>query len=316
MEARANHLWVGFVTLALLAALAFGIVWMAQLDQGTNEEYDILYSQSVGGLAKGSQVSFSGVPVGQVTDIVVSDPEFVRVRIRIEEDVPINVGTTATIQSSFTGTASILLDGSVKSNPKVSCENSACTYGQPIIPSGTGVLGKLVADAPLILERMATVTEGLNQVFGEENQRQIAAILQNSTEFSGGLAAATPEMAANLRDFRGAIAEFNQTMNSLQQLASSTQGVVAQEGEAITAELRKTLTRANKAVDSLAVAVEQVTPAARKLNEQTLPAAEATLQDLRATSRSLRTITERLDNEGIGSLVGGSQSLPDYDPKK
>ena len=55
MEARANHLWVGIVTLALLAALAAGIVWMAQLQQGPEEEYDILYAQSVGGLTKGSQ---------------------------------------------------------------------------------------------------------------------------------------------------------------------------------------------------------------------------------------------------------------------
>lgn len=315
MEARANHLWVGVVTLALLAALAAGIIWMAQLRQGPNEEYDILYAQSVGGLAKGSQVTFSGVPVGQVVDIVVSNPEFVRVRIRIEEEVPILIGTQATIQASFTGGASILLEGAQNKNPKVNCDNSACTYGAPIIPAGQGVLGRLVADAPLILERLATVTERLNQVFGDENQEQLAAILRNSNRLSGGLAEATPELGASLREFRGAITEFNSAMNSLEQFATTTEGVVSKEAEAMAGELRGTLARANTAADALTRTLEETRPVADDLRNTTLPAAEATLQDLRTTSRSLRAITERLENDGIGSLVG-SPPLPDYEPKK
>lgn len=315
MEARANHLWVGIVTLALLAALAAGIVWMAELRQGPEEEYDVLYSESVAGLTKGSQVSFAGVPVGQVQDIVVSDPEFVRVRIRITEDVPINVGTTATIQASFTGVASILLDGAQKQNPKVSCENSACTYGAPIIPSGTGVLGKLVADAPLVLERLATMTERLNQVFGDENQAQLSAILRNSTEASAGLAASMPELRANFTDFRGAIGELNATLAQVRKTAETAEGAIATESKAITTQLQGSLARANKAADTLTATLEKTAPAVETLNGQTLPAAEATLQDLRTTSRSLRAITERLESEGIGSLVG-TQALPDYEPKK
>jgi phospholipid/cholesterol/gamma-HCH transport system substrate-binding protein len=45
-----------------------------------------------------------------------------------------------------------------------------------------------------------------------------------------------------------------------------------------------------------------------------LPSAEATLEDLRATSRSLRAITEKLESEGAGALVGG-KTLPDYKPE-
>ena len=66
METRANHLWVGAVTLALLVALAAFIVWIARLGQGAQNEYDIFYAQSVSGLANGSQVAYAGVPVGQV----------------------------------------------------------------------------------------------------------------------------------------------------------------------------------------------------------------------------------------------------------
>ena len=136
METRANHVWVGAVTLVLLAMLAAFIIWLARLGQGDQKEYDIFFKQSVAGLAKGSEVNFAGVPVGQVSQIVLwdKDPEFVRVRIKIEEDVPILVGTTATIQSSFTGVSTILLDGARRGRPPISCETTACTEGVPIIP--------------------------------------------------------------------------------------------------------------------------------------------------------------------------------------
>ena len=101
METRANHLWVGAVTLLLLGLLAAFIIWLAQLGQSERKEYDILFGQEVSGLATGSVVSFAGVPVGQVSEIKLYEEnlEFVRVRIRVEKDVPILIGTTATIKA-------------------------------------------------------------------------------------------------------------------------------------------------------------------------------------------------------------------------
>ena len=135
METRANHLWVGIVTLALLAALAAGIVWLAQLGRGEQKEFDILFQQSVSGLAKGSEVSFAGVPVGQVSEIRLyeKDPDFVRVRIAVRDDVPILVGTTATIQGSFTGVSTILLDGARNGAPPITCDTTACPEGKPVM---------------------------------------------------------------------------------------------------------------------------------------------------------------------------------------
>ncbi|GIX19611.1 MAG: hypothetical protein KatS3mg120_1287 [Erythrobacter sp.] len=316
METRANHLWVGAVTLVLLAALAAFIVWIARLGQGAQDEYDIFYNQSVSGLANGSQVTFAGVPVGQVTEIALAkgNPEFVRVRIKVKQDVPILVGTQATIQASFTGVSTILLDGARKDNPPITCETTACPEGRPVIPPGRGGFGEIVANAPLLLERLATLTEQLNTILGPENQEEIAAILRNTRRLTGGLANATPELEQNLKDFRGAIAEFNQTLDAVEKLALSTDGLVTREGEPLARELRATLKSANAALASLAATLEDTRPAARQLRETTLPNAEATLQDLRATSRALRAITEKLESEGAGALIGG-KSLPDYKPR-
>ena len=147
METRANHVWVGLVTLLLLAGLAAFVVWLARLGEGTQNEYDILFKQSVDGLARGSQVSFSGVPVGQVRkiDLWPMDPEYVRVRIRVKEEVPVLVGTTATVQASFTGVSTILLDGAVKGAPAITCDTTACPDGKPVIPPGSGGFGEILS---------------------------------------------------------------------------------------------------------------------------------------------------------------------------
>ncbi|MFO6428765.1 MlaD family protein [Erythrobacter sp. W302b] len=316
METRANHLWVGAVTLVLLAVLAAFIVWIARLGEGKQDEFDIFYGQSVSGLAKGSQVSFAGVPVGQVTEIALAkdNPEFVRVRIKVGEDVPILVGTQATIQASFTGVSTILLDGARKDNPPITCETTACPEGRPVIPPGRGGFGEIVANAPLLLERLATLTEQLNTILGPENQEELAGILKNTNRLTGGLADAAPELTANLKEFRVTMQEFNQTLDAAEKLALTTDTLMSKEGEPLARELRETLKSANAALASLAATLEDTRPAARQLRTSTLPNAEATLQDLRATSRALRAITEKLESEGAGALVGG-KSLPDYKPK-
>lgn len=316
METRANHLWVGLITLLLLAALAVFIVWLARLGQGQQNEYDIFYQQSVSGLANGSQVSFAGVPVGQVSEIALSedDPEFVRVRVRVGEDVPILVGTTATIQASFTGVSTILLDGARKDAPPITCETTACPEGRPVIPPKDGGINALLNSAPLLLERLATLTENLNLLLGDENREELAGILRNSNRLTAELANAAPRLEGTFSELEVALKEAGEALDAFEKATQTTDQLLNQEGPALAAELRGTLASANQAAASLAATLEDTRPAARALRETTLPAAEATLQDLRTTSRSLRAITERLESQGVGSLVGGQQ-LPDYEPE-
>ena len=313
METRANHLWVGAVTLVLLLALAAAIVWIARRGQGAQNEYDIFYKQSVSGLANGSQVSFAGVPVGQVSEIALSDddPEFVRVRIKVQEKVPILSGTEATIQSSFTGVGSIILDGARKDAPPITCETTACPEGRPVIPPGRGGFGEIVANAPLLLERLALLAENLNLLLGSENREELTRILYNTDRLTAGLADAAPELKANLVEFRTTIAEFNETLDGLQSLTATTDQFVQNDAKVLTQDLKKTLAAATKAADTLSETLEASKPAATQLSQSTLPAAEAALQDLRATSRTLRSISEKLESEGVGSLIGG-RALPDY----
>lgn len=315
METRANHIWVGAVTLALLAALAAFIVWLARFGEGAQDDYDIFFKQSVSGLANGSEVSFAGVPVGQVTQISLweRDPEFVRVRIRVQDEVPILVGTTATIQGSFTGVSTILLDGARAGAPPITCEEeTACPEGVPVIPTKPGGLGELLANAPLLLERLATLTERLTLTLSDDNQAALANILQNTSAMSEDLARATPRIAAVMGELETTLQEAGETLDAFEKVTNSTDQVINQEGAALAKELRGTLASASGALRSLAKTLDEAQPAATQLNRSTLPAANATLEELRETSKALRAVTERLENEGAASLLG-AQPLPEYE---
>ena len=149
METRANHVWVGAVTLALIALVAAFVLWITRVGEGDQQPYDIFFKQSVDGLAKGAQVTFAGVPAGQIDKIELwpRDPSFVRVRIKVDKKIPVLQGTTATIQGSFTGVSSLLTSATGLDNGSQTRNGNTLvtTYRGTVAAS---VVGKFIPIAP------------------------------------------------------------------------------------------------------------------------------------------------------------------------
>ncbi|MXO58112.1 MCE family protein [Altererythrobacter salegens] len=312
METRANHVWVGIVTLALLAALAVFIVWIAGWGTSDRKKYDIFFPQAVEGLAEGSTVTFAGVPVGKVDDMNLweKDPQFVQVRISVKDDVPILQGTTATVLGSFTGVSTIQLDGARAGQPPITRMGRD---GVPEIQPKAGGLGAILAGAPQLLDNLSTLTERLTDLLDAENQRSIKGILANTDRMTAQLADASPKINQVLTDLDAALAQATSTLAQFDQTLASTNQLLNRDGASTMQELRRTLVSARQAADALNATMADVQPAARQVSSSTLPAAEAALRDLRKTTAALRQMTESIQANGAGSVLGG-QKLPDYKP--
>ncbi len=314
METRSNNVWVGTVTLALLAIVAAFVVWVTQIGQGDQQEFDIFFKQSVDGLSKGVAVNYAGVPAGQVSQIELwpQDPSFVRVRIQVVEKIPILQGTTATIQGSFTGGSTIQLNGGVKGAVLIT-EPGPGPGNVPVIPTKRGGLGELLSNAPVLLDRLATVTEKISEMLSDKNQLSIQHILANTDRMSGQFADASPQVKATLAELQVTLRQATLSLASFERTSDSANAVLGSDGKALAKQLHDTISSAKSAADSLQSAMSDARPAIHQLSTSTLPEAEAVIRDLRATSKSLRAVTEKIDEQGAGAVIGGPR-LPDYKP--
>jgi phospholipid/cholesterol/gamma-HCH transport system substrate-binding protein len=315
METRSNHILVGGVVLALIVAVLAFIIWLSQASAGQNKEYDVFFKQAVDGLAKGSAVTFSGVPVGQVESINLEpkSPEFVRVRISVKTETPVLQGTTATIQGvGFTGVSQIQLDGASRGAPPIT---NMGPYGVPVIPTKPGALGQLLNSAPELLERVSTLTERLTELLSDRNQASIAAILDNVETISRSIADRSPEIAAALADARVAIRQAGDAVEKIGNLAGTTDQLLNDEGRPLISDLRTTVRSAQASMDNLNAVLGDARPGVQALSKQTIPEVGRLVHDLRETTEALRSITGKIDQQGAASILS-SPKLPDYEPKK
>jgi len=257
VETRSNYVMVGAVTVALLAGVLLFIVWLAGISGSATKCYDI-YFPAVGGINKGSNVSFSGVSVGQVKKISLlpNRPEFVWVRIDVDQQTPVLEGTTAQIKSvSLAGANEIQLDGAQRGRPAIT---QLGPNGCPVIPASSSGLSALLNSAPELLERIQRLTERLTELLSDKNQNSIADILENIDKTSKVLAERAPDLANAMQDAREAVRQAGIAAQHVTVLTDSTNRLVNEQGKPAAEDLRKASASVQKAADNLDARVVNV----------------------------------------------------------
>src|SRR4051794_5086997 len=315
METRSNYVVVGAVTVALLAGVLLFIVWLAGLSNKSTKCYDVYFAQAVGGLNKGSNVTFSGVPVGQVQKISLlpNRPEFVWVRIEVDEQTPVLQGTTAQIKGvGFTGVSEIQLDGAARGSPPI---RQTGPQGCPVVPATSGGLGALLNSAPELIDRIQRLTERLTELLSDKNQNAIADILENIDITTKVIRERAPDMADTIREIRIASHNAGVAANNIAALSANTNRMVTDQGRPAMENLNKAIISARQAADSLDGIISDARPGVQNFSKSTLPEANKLVRDLRQLSQSLQDVSNRVNQQGIGGALGPDK-LPDYKPGK
>jgi phospholipid/cholesterol/gamma-HCH transport system substrate-binding protein len=315
METRSNYIMVGAVTVALLAGVLIFIVWLAGLSNKSTKCYDIYFAQDVGGLNKGSNVTFSGVPVGQVARISLlpNRPEFVWVRIEVEEQTPVLQGTSAQIKGvGFTGVSEIQLTGAERGRSAI---QQIGPQGCPVIPATSGGLGALLNSAPELIDRIQRLTERLTELLSDKNQNSISDILENLDATTAELRRRAPEMGDTIAEIKIASHNAGVAADNVAKLTDNTNRLVTEQGRPAAEDLRTAIAHVQQAADNLDAMITDARPGVQNFSKSTLPEANRLVRELRGLTESLKGVTDRVNQQGVGGALG-PEKLPDYKPRK
>ena len=99
-----------------------------------------------------------------------------------------------------------------------------------------------------------------------------------------------------------AIQKFGDATQQMGELASTTNGVIAQDVRPTIANLNKTIESARKSMESLDATIGDARPGVQALTKKTIPEIGQLVQDLRIMSTSLASVAEKLEL-GIAPVV-------------
>jgi phospholipid/cholesterol/gamma-HCH transport system substrate-binding protein len=313
VETRASHVLIGTFLLLLVGALFGFVIWLARFDRGGSQEYDIFFRGSVTGLAEGAPVRFQGVPIGQVRKInlMPDDPGVVRVRARVDNDAPILRGATATLElQGLTGVAFVQIEGGFRGQPKIMAEPG---QDVAVIPSRPSAFQSLFQNAPLLIEQATVAVNRLGILLNESNRKNFSQTIANINTLTGGLAKKTPQLEQSIDGLNATMAELKAAASSIDTLAKSANGPVAEQLPALLSDTRTVMKNADGAIKDLQGLLKSGQPALAGLSDTTVPELNKLMVDLRALTRSLQSTAEKLDAGGATSLLGGDK-LPEYEP--
>jgi phospholipid/cholesterol/gamma-HCH transport system substrate-binding protein len=296
METRANYALIGAFTLAVIVA-AFGFVFWLQGGSRSQvrESVRIVFSGSVGGLAKGSSVTFNGIKVGEVTSVKLlpQDPRRVIAMVQVDPSTPLRADTRARLDSALlTGVSVIALSGGSADSPELAPGTGEQT---PTIFADSSDIQDMLAAAKQIAQRADDVLQRLDKVVAG-NEGAINRTLANVEAFSKTLADAGPAVSSLVKAIDG------QKLNRVVDNADRFSAALSSSSPDIEAALKDARSLAGKLnasadrIDSVLKGAEGfLGSASGEAGTSTFAEVREAAVSVRDAGRAFRTLSENLD---------------------
>lgn len=290
MENKAHAIAAGAFVLGLIAALVGLVIWFTR-DNTVRNIYELSTRDAVSGLQPQAVVRYRGIAVGKVASIDF-DPKVkgnVRVRISVDERVPLTTSTFATLSyQGVTGLAFIALDDKGESTVSLKPNDD----DPPRIPLKPSVLAQLQDRGEAIINQVEEVTKRANQLLSDPNQKRAADALENiaaasasantllktldSTVKTGLNPALTklPDTLASVKKAAGDVSRVANNFNTTVGRLNAPDGPMERLGDgtralaqAVDSFNAATLPRVNRVADDTSHAVRRLGRAADSIND-------------------------------------------------
>jgi phospholipid/cholesterol/gamma-HCH transport system substrate-binding protein len=290
MENKAHALAAGLFV-AVLALIVLGLsAWLTR-DTGVRDTYEISTRETVTGLQEQAPVRYRGVDVGKVSRIGF-DPKVtgnVLVRLQVDRETPLTRDTFATLSfQGVTGLAFVQLSDEGKPAPRLQPNDEV----PPRIPLRPGLLAMLEERGLVILDRVQQVTDRVNRVLGDENQKRLASALDNISTAADNASQLTRRLDTTVATrLDPALAEATSTLRGVQKAVGEVGNTAAQFGQTA-----QRLNASGGPMDRLSEGTDALSHAAESFSGTTLPrlnrVAEETTRTVRSLNRAVNDLTE------------------------
>jgi phospholipid/cholesterol/gamma-HCH transport system substrate-binding protein len=212
METRANYTLIGAFALAVVAGAFLFVFWFSggANKQSGRDIFRIVFSSSVSGLTRGSQVMFNGLKVGEVTNIdLAPDPSEVYAMIEVDGRTPVKTDTRARLEyQGLTGVGSIALTGGTSEAKRLAANGS-----------GIAEIRAERSDFQNIVETLQDLTRKVDSVLNKadtivtNNVDSIGRAVRNVETFTDALAV----NAGGVKNFLAGMTDLGATIRPLSQ---------------------------------------------------------------------------------------------------
>ena len=292
MERDAHYAAVGIATIALMAALAVFVIWLARLQFNNDYDvYDIVFYGPVRGLSEGGEVHFNGIRVGEVTDLNL-DPEKgdqVIARIRVDAMTPVRVTSRAQLEpQGITGLNYIQITAG---NPQSAILKTQYPDNVvPVIQSQPSPIAELLSGSGTVLAQTVDALNRINRVLSDDNVRSFSTSLKNIESLSTELEA----RKGMLEQLEQALTKANSAVAEFEALAVSSRQIVEGDGRQAVANINAAAEEARAAVASINRTATNVEGPLNEFATTGLPQLQQSIQGLEDATRSLEGLIDEV----------------------
>ncbi|MBB1087981.1 MCE family protein [Lysobacter sp. SG-8] len=298
METKANYVLIGAFTIIVTLFLLLFALWAAKYSSEKSwQAYGVVFNEPVTGLTEGSTVQYNGIAVGTIEELRLApdDPRRVLARLRVQADAPVKTDTRAKISmTGITGSPIIQLTGG---SPGARLLVDVDNRDVPLIETEPSALQNIADTANRLVAR-------LDKVLSEENVERVANTLAN-------IEAATGSIADQREDIRTLIVEARKSSEQLEATLVTTRGAIenidrelVDKLPGLVDSLEGTLANLDSAASNANGILSENRAAIGSFANDGLSQLGPTLTELRSLVRDLRRISDRLDNNPTGYLLG------------
>lgn len=311
MENKSHALAAGIFVLIVSALVAGLAIWLMR-DSGKYHAYELSSREGVSGLQPQAAVRYKGVAVGKVTHIGF-DPQVsgnVLIRIAVNDGTPITPTTFAVLgYQGVTGLAYVLLNDAGERYPPLLPGAS----GLPRLPLRSSPFSQLADQGPAIIARVEEATRRINQLLGDENQKQFSAALASIGQAAGSVNTLTQRLDATvtqrLDPALAALAPLAQdagkALQSLQQAGTQVSGLATDMGQTL-----QRLNAPDGAIEQTTRSTQTLARALERFNASTLPRVERAADDTGRAARLFGRVATGISDNPQAFIYGPGRAGP------